>query len=100
MLVGDADRDRAVEAITAAYADNRIDLVEVDRRTALALAATTRADLTVALDDLPRPAPTVPGAPALVRWMRRLATARTALGLVIAVALAAGLLVTVARSIG
>jgi uncharacterized protein len=53
MRVSDTERDLAVEMLQAAFADGRIDHVELDRRIGEALAATDRADLSHALRGLP-----------------------------------------------
>ncbi|MFD2081960.1 DUF1707 and DUF4870 domain-containing protein [Actinopolymorpha cephalotaxi] len=69
LRIGDAERDRAVEMLQAAYAEGRIDHSELDLRVGGALAAVDRAELAHALRGLPLPAsspsstPSAPRAP-------------------------------------
>lgn len=60
LRVGDAERDRAVEMLQAAYAEGRIDHTELDLRVGGALAAVDRAELAHALRGLPLPATGTP----------------------------------------
>lgn len=55
LRIGDAERERAVEMLQAAYAEGRIDHTELDLRVGGALAAVDRADLAHALRGLPLP---------------------------------------------
>lgn len=52
LLVSDADRDRAVQQLTDAFALGRVTAAELDERTGRALAARTRSELDEPLDDL------------------------------------------------
>lgn len=94
MLVGDAERDSALRTISDAYAENRIDMAEVDRRTALALSANTRGDLAAALDDLPRQASATTET-ALARWTSSFETAGKLLVAVVTVTAVVGVLLAV-----
>lgn len=57
LLVTDAQRDRAIDYLQAAYADGRLSAVELDERLGRALAARTRRDLNASLDGLMRVSP-------------------------------------------
>lgn len=56
----DADRDRTVEALTAASAEGRLTLEEYSERSEAALTARTLGDLAGLTSDLPEPAPAGP----------------------------------------
>jgi hypothetical protein len=67
LRASDADRERAVEALKAAFTQGRLTRDELDRRAGQALLARTYADLAAATADMPaRPAPARP-APARPR---------------------------------
>jgi uncharacterized Tic20 family protein len=53
LRVSDAERDKAVEMLQAAFAEGRIDHAELDHRIEGALAAVNRSDLSTALRGLP-----------------------------------------------
>jgi cytochrome c-type biogenesis protein CcsB len=55
-LAGRADRDRVVEALKTAFADERLAQEELDERVERALVARTQEDLTALTADLPGPA--------------------------------------------
>ncbi|MQA85760.1 MAG: DUF1707 domain-containing protein [Streptosporangiales bacterium] len=55
MLASRADREHAVDRLTTAFAEGRLDRDEFDRRVGQALRARTYADLARPLDDLPSP---------------------------------------------
>ncbi|GAA1825002.1 DUF1707 domain-containing protein [Microlunatus capsulatus] len=55
--IGDAERDRAVDALQTHMAEGRLDREEFDERLSQALAARTAADLQPLFDDLPEPRP-------------------------------------------
>lgn len=55
--IGDAERDRAVEALQTHMAEGRLDRDEFDERLNRALAARTAADLQPLFEDLPEPRP-------------------------------------------
>lgn len=57
LRVSDAERDEAVTAIQAAYADGRIDESVLERHLDLALTARTRVELLQALEGIRRPEP-------------------------------------------
>lgn len=62
LRASDAERDRVLDALHRSCREGRIDLEELDRRSDLALAATTRAELAELLSDLPeRMPPAGPG---------------------------------------
>ena len=66
--IGDAERDRAVDALQVHMAEGRLDREEFDERLSRALTARTSADLQPLFDDLPEPRPatlpaTTPGYP-------------------------------------
>jgi DUF1707 SHOCT-like domain len=70
LRASDADRERAVEALKAAFTQGRLTRDELDRRAGQALLARTYADLAAATANMPaRPAPRRPGParPALPR---------------------------------
>jgi hypothetical protein len=100
VLIGDEERDNATRALSDAYGDGRIDLAELERRSALAVAAATRGDLAAALRDLPLLSAVPSRTPSLVQWMRRLGMARKVVGIAIAVALVGGWVFVVVRSAG
>ncbi|MHB1876400.1 MAG: DUF1707 SHOCT-like domain-containing protein [Streptosporangiaceae bacterium] len=68
VIVGDADRDRAVEVLRELYARGTLDDADLDRRTQIALTARSTNDLQLALADLPSLAPAA--APAASRRPR------------------------------
>lgn len=55
LRVSDADREETVRQLSAAYEEGRLDLRELEQRTAAALAARTRTDLSPLVADLPHP---------------------------------------------
>ena len=64
LRVSDAERDRALSALSEAYQAGRITADEFDRRSTLALAARTGEELTAPLADLPLDRGPVDAAPA------------------------------------
>jgi hypothetical protein len=60
--IGDAERDRALTALSEHYAAGRLDRVEFDVRLDAAYQARSLDQLTVLFDDLPDPAPFRPTA--------------------------------------
>jgi hypothetical protein len=99
LRVSDADRDRAVSALSAAFQAGRLSHEEFEERSAQALRARTGKELTALLADLPPERAPVARAPRrLERTHRRLVAARIAVGVsgvaaaaLVAVALANGL---------
>jgi hypothetical protein len=83
----DADRDRFVEIIEAAYVDGQLGSQDRDLRVTRALSAVTLAELEALTRDLQgRPAPVVvPQVPAPVRARRRMAGTLVGLGVLVAV---------------
>ena len=61
MRIGDAQRDAAVEALRAHYAEGRLSSAEFEERMGAALAATTAADLRPLFADLPRDSEAING---------------------------------------
>lgn len=57
LRIGDADRDRAVQALSEHLASGRLDQSEFDERMAAALGARTASDLEPLFLDLPEPRP-------------------------------------------
>ncbi len=57
LRAADADRDRAIETLTAATAEGRLTLTEYSQRSAAALEARTIGDLTALTADLPASGP-------------------------------------------
>lgn len=55
LRLSDLERDQTLEVIRQGFAEGRLDAAELDRRTHLALSATTTADLTALTSDLPGP---------------------------------------------
>jgi len=94
LRAGHTDRDEVIEVLKDAFVDGRLTKDEFGARADRALAARTRADLTVLIADLP-PLPALPG-PGLAgrvrppaatrRWPLAKATAKSALCLVLAFA--------------
>ncbi len=84
LRVSDAERNAVVDRLHHATTEGRLDLEEFDERLADALAARTRADLELLLDDLPAPDPTddvpPPPAPPAAQIGALLAPAVSALG--------------------
>ena len=64
MRASTADRDRAVELVTRAYTEGRLDKDEHDARVERAMTATTFAELDAVVIDLPGAGPPVPQPPA------------------------------------
>jgi len=60
MRASTVDRDRAVELVTAAYTEGRLDKDEHDARVERAMTATTFADLDAVVSDLPGGRPPAP----------------------------------------
>lgn len=63
MLASGADRERAVDFLKTAFAEERLSAEEYERRLGLALAARTYADLDAVTVDLPGARPAVPPRP-------------------------------------
>ena len=57
LRASDAERENAVHALGAHYADGRLDRSELDERVDAALAARTRSQLDALFADLPGPSP-------------------------------------------
>lgn len=57
MRASDAERDQAVDRLTVAFVEGRLDHEEYDRRVGLALTAVLVGDLRLVTDDLPEPEP-------------------------------------------
>lgn len=74
----DAEREAALRALSAHYADGRLEHAEFDQRADAALAARTRDDLLALFADLPGPKPVPSPADEQVRAGRRPSTADTA----------------------
>lgn len=55
LRLSDLERDQALEVIRQGFAEGRLGAAELDRRTHLALSATTTADLAALTSDLPGP---------------------------------------------
>ncbi|MFF3667659.1 DUF1707 and DUF4870 domain-containing protein [Microtetraspora malaysiensis] len=72
LRVTNNDRDQVVEHVKAAYAEGRLDKLEMDERLHQAMTARTHADLIPIMDDLygPRAAAYVPPAPPPGHYMR------------------------------
>lgn len=62
LRAGDADRNATVARLQAAFSEGRLDLVELDERTASAYAAKTLGELKELTRDLPAEAAPAPGA--------------------------------------
>jgi hypothetical protein len=71
LRVSDAERDRALSELSAAYQDGRITADEFDRRSTQALSARTGEELTAPLADLPHNRSPVAAAPADTPTPRR-----------------------------
>jgi hypothetical protein len=63
VLVDDAEREAAAASLREHYAEGAVDLAELERRVALALAAKTRGDLRTALADLEPETPAAAASP-------------------------------------
>ena len=77
MRVSTSDRDHAVDLLTKAFAEGRIDKDEHDARVGRAMAATTFADLDTLVADLPAASPPYPGPAQQGGWAYPVAAART-----------------------
>ncbi|MFJ9556668.1 DUF1707 domain-containing protein [Nocardiopsis sp. NPDC101807] len=62
MRASDAERDQAVDRLTVAFVEGRLDHEEYDRRVGLALTAVLVGDLRPLTEDLPDPGPGAPRA--------------------------------------
>jgi hypothetical protein len=91
LRVGDAERDRAVEALREHFAAGRLDADELDERLDAALTARTRADLARLFTDLPDPSVRLSA-----RSLRTRRTAQWVLGLPVLVTVALCALVVTA----
>ena len=60
MRIGNAERDKVVEQLTAALNEGRLELVEYDERVRQVYAAKTAGELVPITADLPAPAPPAP----------------------------------------
>jgi DUF1707 SHOCT-like domain/Cell wall-active antibiotics response LiaF, C-terminal len=63
LRASDAERDRVLDALHRSCGEGRIDLEELDRRSDMALAARTRAELADLVSDLPERMPSEAGLP-------------------------------------
>ncbi len=88
LRIGDAERNEMAEALSQHYSAGRLDDAELKERLDRAMSAKTGNDLAGLVTDLPPLDPAVPSPPAPVRAHRR------GLGLVVAVAVLAGLVLT------
>ena len=79
MRASTADRDRAVELLTRAYTEGRLDKDEHDARVERAMTASTFAELDAVVVDLPGARPAVPTPLAPVQYAKTNALAITSL---------------------
>jgi Domain of unknown function (DUF4190)/Domain of unknown function (DUF1707) len=79
MRASTADRDRAVELLTRAYSEGRLDKDEHDARVERAMTASTFAELDAVVIDLPGAGPVAPVPPASPQFARTNSLAITSL---------------------
>jgi Domain of unknown function (DUF4190)/Domain of unknown function (DUF1707) len=79
MRASTADRDRAVELLTRAYTEGRLDKDEHDARVERAMTAATFAELDAVVIDLPGAGPIAPVPPAPLQYARTNSLAITSL---------------------
>jgi hypothetical protein len=79
MRASTADRDRAVELLTRAYTEGRLDKDEHDARVERAMTASTFAELDSVVIDLPGAGPVAPAPPAPPQWAKTNSLAITSL---------------------
>ena len=70
MRVGDADRRRVIQQLSAHCAQGRLDVQELDSRIAAAWSSRTRGDLEALTADLPTPDEPRTSEPTLGAWLR------------------------------